>query len=362
MTATQPLYEGGRVGAQRDLAKSQIAAGRASLRNVEAQVLLGVVTAYMDVVRDQEALELARRQVELLERQRQAAQDRFDVGEVTRTDVAQAEARLSGARTGLISAEAQLTASRAAFASVVGAPPQNLERDPRLPPLPDSQAAALEAALASNAQLAAAQAGAQGAEAAVALAQSALLPNVNLTAEYSRGESSTEIGPLTTNRDTDSTTIGIGANVPLYQGGAEWSAIRQAKQTLNQNRLLVAQAERQVAEAISDAWNGLVAATSAIDSASQQVTASEIAAEGVRQEADVGSRTTLDVLNAEQELLNARVTLVQNRRNRYVAAYSLLAAMGQLNAETLGLGVEIYDPTIHADDVAGKLIGVGADE
>lgn len=361
ITATQPLYEGGRVGAQRDIAKAQIRAGRAALRGVESQVLLDVVTAYMDVVTNESVVELARSQVELLARQRQAAQDRFDVGEITRTDVAQADARLSGAQTGLIAAQAQLAAAQAAFANVVGVPPSQLQRAPRLPALPGSQAEALAAAMEANPRLIGAREGAAAAEAGVALAISALLPNVNLQAQYQRGETDIDLGVITNSQETDSASVGVNATIPLYQGGAEYANIRQAKQGASQNRLLASQAERDVTEQISNAWDGLVSSRAAIESARQQVNANEIAFEGVRQEADVGARTTLDVLNAQQELLDSRVTLVRNTRNQYVAAYSLLAAMGRLSASDIGLAVEVYDPVVYSDEAAGKLIGVGSE-
>jgi len=183
---------------------------------------------------------------------------------------------------------------------------------------------------------------------------------VDLTARYQVGESNSD-AILSTDRTTDSGSVGIGARVPLYQGGAEYSAIRQAKQTNNQNRMSAAQSEREAIEDVTNAWEGLAAARASIRSAQDQVNASEIAYEGVRQEAEVGARTTLDVLNAEAELLNARVTLVTNQRNEYVAAYALLAAMGRLTAGDLALPVEVYDPVPHSDSVAGQLIGVGVD-
>lgn len=360
ITASQNIFDGGAVFARRGIAKAQIGAGRASLRGVEGSVLLAAVTAYMDVVRDLSTVELSRRQVDVLARERQAAQDRFDVGEITRTDVAQAEARLSGARTNLISAEAQLEASRAAYIRVIGRAPKNLQASPGLPALPKSLEDAIAEALALNPALVAARENQLGSEAGVDLAVSGLLPSVDLTARYQVGESNSD-AILSTDRTTDSGSVGIGARVPLYQGGAEYSAIRQAKQTNNQNRMSAAQSEREAIEDVTNAWESLAAARASIRSAQDQVNASEIAYEGVRQEAEVGARTTLDVLNAEAELLNARVTLVTNQRNEYVAAYALLAAMGRLTAGDLALPVEVYDPVPHSDSVAGQLIGVGVD-
>ncbi len=232
ITANQNLFDGGATFARRGIAKAQIRAGRASLRGVEGGVLLGTVTAYMDVVRDLSTVELSKRQVEVLARERQASQDRFDVGEITRTDVAQAEARLSGARTALIAAEAQLEASRAAYIRVIGRAPKNLQAAPAMPALPKTLEDAIAEALALNPALVAARENQLGSEAGVDLAISGLLPSVDLTARYQRGESNSD-AILSTDRNTDSGSIGLGARVPLYQGGAEYSTIRQAKQTNN---------------------------------------------------------------------------------------------------------------------------------
>jgi outer membrane protein len=359
ITASQPLYEGGRVGAQRDIAKAQIRAGRAILAGTESNTLLSAVQAYMNVVRDTSLVELSKNQIDVLSRQRQAAQDRFDVGEITRTDVAQADAALSGAQTNLIAAQAQLEASRAAYLRVIGRAPRNLQAQPALPALPRSLEIAIESALRLNPSLVAARENQLAAEAGIDLAISGLLPNVNLSASYTRGENNQTNIVVNTDRDTEAGRVGIGATVPLYQGGGEYASIRQAKQINSQNRLLATLGERQAVEAVTNAWEGLAAARASIQSAEQQVRASEIAYEGVRQEAEVGARTTLDVLNAEQALLNAKATLITNQSNVYIAAYSLLAAMGTLSATDLGLPVEVYDPVPHADSVAGQLIGVG---
>ncbi|BCW89338.1 Outer membrane efflux protein BepC [Alphaproteobacteria bacterium SO-S41] len=360
ITATQPLYEGGRVIARRDIAKAQIRAGRAVLAGTESDTLLSAVTAYMNVVRDLSLVELSKNQIDVLSRQRQAAQDRFDVGEITRTDVAQADAALSGAQTNLIATQANLEASRAAYVRIVGHAPGKLQAQPALPNLPRTLDEAIESALRQNPNLVAARENQLAAEAGVDLAIGALLPSVNLSASYSRGETNTD-SILSTDRETDSGEVGIGASVPLYQGGAEYSSIRQAKQTNSQNRLLATLTERQATEAVTNAWEGLAAAKASIQSAEDQVRASEIAYEGVRQEAEVGARTTLDVLNAEQALLDAKATLITNQSNVYIAAYSLRAAMGTLSASDLGLPVEVYDPVPHGDSVAGQLIGVGED-
>ena len=356
ISATQPLYEGGRVGAQRDIAKALIRAGRANLAGVESNTLLSAVQAYMNVVRDIALVELSRNQIDVLNRQRQASQDRFDVGEITRTDVAQAEAALSGARTSLIAAQAQLEASRAAYVRIVGHAPGKLQAQPKLPPLPASLDEAIESALRLNPSLVAARENQLASEAGVDLAIGGLLPSVNVTASYSKGETNTD-AILGIDRESEAGSIGIGASVPLYQGGAEYSSIRQAKQTNSQNRLLATLGERQAVEAVTNAWEGLAAARASIVSAEEQVNASEIAYEGVRQEAEVGARTTLDVLNAEQEVINARINLVSAEHDHVLASYELQAAIGKLTARNLGLAGPYYDAGENYRRVKNKWIG-----
>lgn len=358
IVATQPLFQGGEVLAQREVAKARIRGGRALLSGIEAQVFLATITAYMDVVRDTAVYDISNNQVEVLRRELQASQDRFDVGEITRTDVAQAQARLSGAETNRIAASAQLEASRNAYARLLGHLPGRLESQPAMPRLPRSEKDAIDSAMVLNPQLLTARENQLAAEANIDVAISRLLPRVDLQAEYSRGEANPD-SILTLGRDTSASSVGIVGTVPLYQGGGEYAAIRQAKQTNSQTIMLATQAEREALEDVTNAWAALEASRAAIVSAQDQVRANEIAYEGVRQEAEVGARTTLDVLNAEQELLNARVTFITNQRNEYVAAYALMAAMGRLSAAELGLPVEIYDPVAHGDEVAGKLIGVG---
>ncbi len=352
-SASQPIFSGGRTLASFSRAKALVRAGRASLLATEQQVLLSAVTAYVDVLRDTAVVELSRNQVSVLEHQRQASQDRFDVGEITRTDVAQAEARLSRSRTSLIAAEAQLAASRASYERVIGRAPEGLEEAAALPALPDSLEAAVAEARDRNPQVVAAREIERASSYGINLAIGALLPTVSLDAIWTRGEDEATGGSR-----NESTTVQGVLTMPIYQGGDEYSAIRQARETNSKNMLEIAEAERSVIEQATNAWENLRAARSSIESNRKQVEASVIAYEGVVQEAEVGARTTLDMLDAEQELLDARVSLVRAERDQLVAAYALLAATGRLDAGTLGLNVEVYDPLDHYNGAAGDWLGI----
>ncbi len=347
ITASQNIFRGFRSFNELAQAEANVRAGRAGLHSVEQDVLLSAITAYLDVIRDEAVVRLRQNNVAVLVRQLEASQDRFDLGDATRTDVAQSEARLSLARSNLTSAEAQLTVSRSAYERVVGAPASDLEDPPGLPGHPDSEAAAAAHAIEYNPTLQAAIESETASRRAVDVAMGALLPSVRVDGTFSHSEDFAGLNiPLgASDTQTDSATVTGVLTVPLYQSGAEYSAIRAARQTNSADRIRIAETERAVREAIANAWESLRATTSVIESSREQVRANEIAFEGVTQEAQVGSRTTLDVLDAEQELLDSRVSLVRAERDEFVAAYSLLAAMGELTARQLALPVEFYDPS-----------------
>jgi outer membrane protein len=357
LSLTQNLFTGGRTlyGARR--AEASVLAGRENLRNAEQQTLLSAVTAYMDVVRDMAVVDLRGKNVEVLQRQLEASQDRFRVGEITRTDVAQSEARLSGSKANLIRAEATLIASRSAYERVVGTAPGSLEPAPPLPALPQSEAEALDLAIAANPALEAARHAERAAGNAVSAAKGGLLPTVSVNASYQHAEDPS----ATVSRSTTTQVLGT-VTIPLYQSGAQYSAIREAKHLESQSRLQMADTQRQVQEAVRNAWEQLRATRAAIASNREQVRANEIALDGVRQEAQVGSRTTLDVLDAEQELLDSQVSLVSAERDEYVAGYSLLSTVGQLGARDLGLAVDVYDPSENYNDVKHQWVGWGTND
>jgi len=357
VTVQQNIFRGGRTIAQTRQAKAQVAAGRASLTGTEQDVLLSAVTAYMDVLRDTATVELNANNVAVLQRQLEASQDRFDVGEITRTDVAQSEARLSRSQSALIQAEANLTNSRASYERVVGSAPGSLDAAPPLPPLPGTEDEALSIAMANNPSLMAARFAEEASRHAIRDAKGSLLPTLTVQGDYSQSDN-----PSTSVQTSETATVTGRLTVPLYQSGAVYSQVRQAKQLNSQSRLQIREASRSVEEGVASAWENYRAANASIESDREQVRANEIALDGVQQEAQVGSRTTLDVLDAEQELLDSRVALVTSERNAYVAAYGLLSAVGRLNAEYLGLPVEVYQPAENYDDVSGQWFGFGIED
>ncbi|MBL8780457.1 MAG: TolC family outer membrane protein [Alphaproteobacteria bacterium] len=339
VTATQTVFAGGRILAQRRVADANVRAGRSILHATEQQIFIDTVSSYMNVVRDESVLNLNKTNIELLKKQLEAAQARFEVGEITRTDVAQAEARLSAGLASLTAAEASLKASRLFYERTVGEAPGTLETKPATPGLPASEEEAKQVANQLNPQLTAAREAEAATAAGIDLAVGQMLPTVSLQASYARNGQERGFESI-----GDETIVSAVATVPIYQGGAEWSAIRQAKELNNRARLDAEDARRATDEGVSNAWENYRASTASSEANRQQVKAAEIAFEGVQQELEVGSRTTLDVLNQQQELLNARVALVRSERDEVVASYALLAAVGKLTAKELALPVQLYDP------------------
>jgi len=298
----------------------------------------------------------------VLERQLQASQDRFRVGEVTRTDVAQSEARLENAKSQVLSAEAGLAGSRAQYRRVVGSTPASLETPSVKPQLPANLDAAIEIAMEESPGVKSARHNEAAARHGVKTAKGALLPTVGAEVSYSNFNSGGFNGNtgLSSNSNAKSTTVGVQVTVPLYAGGQRYSSIRRAKQIRSQRMMEIHQAERIAQENVFVAWDNYRAAAGQITSTKAALRAFEIALEGVKQEAYVGSRTTLDVLNAEQELLNSRVSLVRAQRDEFVAAYSLISATGRLTARDLNLGVSVYNENAYYDKIgSNKLIGFG---
>lgn len=330
INASQAIWRGGEINGAINQAQANVLAARESLRATEQTVLLAAATAFLDVRRDVEIANIRRNNVEVLLAQLDAAEDRFEVGEITRTDVSQAEARLASARAQLAAALSQLAASRARYAAVVGQYPATLTPEPPLPELPASIEDALEIALDYSPVLRAAAFTEDSARASIQAARGAFSPDVSLAAAASRANDQSFSGD-----QTDRYSLTAEVTVPLFTGGLNGSRLRQATFNADQARIRVIAARRQVTEVVTTAYNNLVASRSVINSSQRSVEANEIALEGVQQEAFVGLRTTLDVLNAEQELLEARLTLVSAERDSYVAGLTLLQAMGLLTAETL---------------------------
>lgn len=344
LSANQSLYRGGRIRNGIDQALARIEAARMTLRATEQQILVSAVIAHTDVIQNRQIVAIRRNNLEVLARQLEAARDRFEVGEITRTDVAQAEARLSGARAQLAAAQAQLAAARADYERVVGIVPADLTAPEALPALPEDLAGAAETALRANPRLLAARYGEVAAAEAVEVARGNLRPDVSLSANASENRQA-DFGGFT----EGSATVRAQVSLPIFTGGLNASRVRAARAAEDQARLQVVETRRQIVEGVTTAWSSLLAARAVIESSREAVRANEIAFEGVEQEAFVGLRTTLDVLNAEQELLNSRLELVRAERDLHVASYNLLQAMGVLSAGALELPVEEFQPSIEVE-------------
>ena len=353
-TATQTLYNGFQTANRTRQAESQVMGARETLRVTEQQVLLDASTSYMNLLRDSAILDLNRSNVEVLTEQLKQTRDRFNVGEVTRTDVAQAESRLAAGRSALLGAQSNFVTSEANYRRVIGVDPGHLA--PGTPVDRFSPAVLIGAINQGEQQSPSVLASAYGidiAELAVKISEGALYPNLSLQASAAKNYSPA----YNVLKQTTASVLGV-FTVPLYQGGAEYSAIRQSKETLGQQRLNLDVTRDQARATVVQSWGQLDAAKAQIEATTAQVNAAEIALNGVREEARVGQRTTLDVLNAQQELVNARVALVTAQHDRVVASYTLLAAVGGLSMQHLGLNVTIYDPQVHYQQVRDAWIGV----
>ena len=352
ISVNQPIYTGGRIDAGIDGAEAEVQAGRAQLFNAEQTVLLQGVVAYVNLLREEATLELRVNNLQRLNKQLEATRDRFRVGEVTRTDVSQAEARVSRARADRTQAEGDLVTSRVAFERVVGRLPDTLLTPATPVGMPISRDEAVDIALRGNYTLIQAKFTELAAQHRVDESASALLPSVNLVA---RADQANDTGGI----DTESRSLAaeVQVSIPIYQRGTTYSLVRQAKETANRSRLLVDSARREVVDSAARSFETYQTTLARIESLKAEVGASEVALDGVQQEATVGARTVLDVLDAEQELLNGQVSLVQAERDAIVAGYQVLQALGRLTAQDLGLPVEIYDYDRHYVDVSGKLWG-----
>ncbi len=341
---SMPLFTGGRVSNSIKAAKTRVEAGRATLRGVEGDVFVQAVSAYMDVIRDRAIVELNHNNVKVLQTNLEATQDRFQIGDVTKTDVAQSQARLELGRANLALAQGQEAASEQEYRRVIGHEPGDLAPPPPLPPLPATGEEAVRIALANNPDIEASSRAAQAAAYDVNVARAQRLPTLSAVGS---GTYVDEFGghiagvPSTGGQ----TSIGLSTTIPIYQGGEPAARIREAQAFQGQALEQAIGAERGVVALARSAFALYKAAQGAIASQETAVQANELALEGARAERSVGTRTVLDVLNAEQELLNSQVALVTARRDAYVAGFQLLNAMGQAEAQDLGLdGGPLYDP------------------
>lgn len=354
ITASQTIYNGQQTANRTRAAESQVSSAREGLRVLEQSVLLSAATIYMDYLRDAAIVEVQRSNVRVLEETLRQVRDRFNVGEVTRTDVAQSEAQLAAGRTSLLQAESTLNTTRANYRRIIGSEPGRLA--PGRPVdrfLPPTLALAVEMGLTENPNVIAAMYGLDVSHLQVKINEGALFPTLTLQGSITK---SYETSPTTL--QTFNAVAAAQLTVPIYQGGAEYALIRQSKETLAQQRLALEQTRDQARATVVQAWGQLQAAKGAMTSAQAQVTASETALNGVREEARVGQRTTLDVLNAQQALVNARQTLITAQHDRIVASYNVLSAIGRLSPTVLALKTDVYDPRVHYHQVRDAWIGV----
>jgi outer membrane protein len=354
-----PIYSGGAVKNAVKAAENRVEAGQADLRGTESAIFTQVVAAYMDVIRGEALVGLSANQVEVLSVNLQATSDRFEIGDLTRTDVAQSQSRLALAQGDLRTAQSNLITARETYIQLVGEAPDNLQPPPPLPGLPESVEQAVDVALRDNPDLIAAKERAQAAEFDIDVAGAGRLPRVSV---FTGGDYTNYLGTLGGNIGTNvpqtstAAQAGVRLSVPLFQGGRPGALQRQAQARASVTLEDEIAAERDVIAQVRAAYSSWQAANAIIASSQTAVDAASLSLEGTRAENSVGNRTILDILNAEQELLNARVQLVTARRNAYVAGFSLLAAMGHAEARDLGLSDDgpLYDPQDNYERVRGK--------
>src|SRR5437016_1743076 len=353
-TITQTLFNGQQTANRTRAAEGQVSGAREALRVLEQTVLLSGATIYMDYLRDSAIVEVQKSNVRVLEQTLKQTRDRFNVGEVTRTDVAQAEAQLAAGQSAVAAAESVLNTSRANYRQVVGTEPVNLAPGSPVDRFsPRVLSAAIDTGLTENPNVTAAMYGVDVAHLQVKINEGALFPNLSLQGNVQQAS----FPQLQIVHQFTTSIIGQ-LTVPIYQGGGEYSLVRQSKESLAQQRLNLDQVRNQARQAVVQAWGQLQAAKAQITAAQSQVASSEVALNGVREEARVGQRTTLDVLNAQQALVNARVALVAAQHDRVVASYNLLAAVGRLSPQVLGLATNVYDPMVHYQQVRDAWYGI----
>lgn len=354
ITITQPIFNGFQTVNNTKAAEAQVRAQREALRNTEQNVLLDAATAYMDVVRDQQILRLRESDVRFLEEQVRAANDRLSVGEGTRTDVAQSEARLASARSQVSLAEANLQSSIGTYRQVIGRDPKGVRGAKALVGvLPRTLEQAIAASRREHPAILSTQFSADAQSFVVQATEGELLPTVQLEGTVQRSWED-GLGAATGN----SAQIVGRVNIPIYEGGQVYSRVRQAKELLGQRKIEVDVARDQVQAALVSAWGSLEAARAQVSAARSQVEASQLALEGVVEEQRVGQRTTLDVLNAQNEVTSAQISLTQAERDAVVASYSVMAASGRLSVTKLGLQVAAYKPEHHYTAVRDKWFGL----
>jgi TolC family type I secretion outer membrane protein len=357
LTLNQPVYRGGRTIAQSGSARYLIKARAEILRSQEQDVFERATTAYMDVLRDSALLDLRRQNQDLLSRQLKATRDRFEVGELTKTDVSQSEARYAGAEADVIDATGNLNATRAVFMQIIGLAPDGLAPPDIILTLPETLEEAVAQAEENSPLVLAAENLHLSSEKDIDTVFGELLPQVGFFTSVDKAYDP----PGGISGDRTNRAIGLEASIPLYEAGAVRSRVRQAKHAANSRYLDIMDAKRQAREAAVRNWEDLMAARAQIDSREAQVKAARIAQEGVKQEAEFGARSVLDALDADQELLDAEVALVVARRDEVVARFALMAALGKLTPETLGFGNDAINLDGNLNAIQRKIFDMDVD-
>lgn len=366
-TLTVPVYSGGGVRNAIHAAQTRVDAGKADLRSTESSVFAQTVAAYLDVMRTEAIVRLNRAQVETLKFDLSMTSDRFQIGDLTRTDVAQSQSRLAVAQGNLRTAEANLVSARETYIQVIGQPPENLASPPPLAGLPASVEDAVSIALDNSPDLVGARQRAKAASFDVSSARASRLPKVSVFADgsYTNYLGSLGYADLAANgipQHYSTADVGVRATIPIFQGGRPAAQVRQAQARESQAQEQSIGTERAVIAQARSAWSTWAAANDVITSSQVAVDSAQLSLEGVRAENSVGNRTVLDILNAEQELVNAQVTLVTARRNAYVAGFNLLVTMGRAQARDLGFDeAAIYNPDQHYRQTRNSLWDWGED-
>jgi len=355
LNVTEPVFTGGRTPALRDEAEHNVQADRARTTLVEEQVLFSVVQAYLDVVRDQATVDLNINNEQVLRRQLEATNDQFRVGEVTRTDVAQAESRLALATADRVQAEGNLRSSRANYERAVGHPPDKLSAPTERPILPATLEEGVALSVQNNPNVVVAVYTQKAGEDNIRAIRGQLLPQIAVVGDLNR-----QVETTVASREVSEASLIARMTVPLYEAGSIYSQTRQAKQTVSQFRSQVLDAQQAATQSVTRDWQTIQALRARVRSLGSTISAAEIALEGVRQESQVGSRTVLDVLNAEQELFTDRVNLVQAQHDLAIAEYDLTQQIGRLTAQDMKLPAQYYDVNTHYKSVRDKWIGFGS--
>lgn len=358
VSVTQSLYNGARVTNQIDQSEKSVLAAREQLRSVEQKVLFGASSGYMAVVRDTAVLKVRQANINVLKEQLRQTEDRFNVGEVTRTDVAQVSAQLAAAEAERSAAQASLASSVASYQQIIGSMPDALaDAVPLVNMVPTSLDQALLIGQADHPDIRTARFSVDIAAAGVKIAQGELLPSLALKGSLTHANDY-----KSADDEYNDASIVASLTIPLYEGGEVHARVRQLKETLGQRRLEADSALRAVIAEISSAWSQYITSQARIKAAETQIEAATVALNGTREEAKVGQRTTLDVLIADQTLLGAQVNLVTAQTDRVVASYRVLSSVGKLSANSLGLKVKGYDAKVHYDKVKGRLYGSDIEE